>query len=309
MYKEKHTSTSEFIDVRGLKYHVWVWQVGTTESALPPLVLLHGWMDVAASYQFMVDALSDEFIAGRTIIAPDWRGFGLTNSAVVGAADNFWLPDYLADIDLLLDHYAKDQQVDLVGHSMGGNIAMIYSGVRPERIRRLVNLEGFGLAPSTPAQAPGRYAKWMDQLKSLHKGELDLKAYGDLSGVASRLMKTNPRLSQDKASWLAGHWARQTEAGQWQILGEPGHKVINANIYQVEETLAAYKRITAPVLAVESSEDSLSKWHQGRYTLADYHQRLKLVTNATVARVEDAGHMLHHDQPDQLAAMIEDFLG
>ena len=303
MYKEKRTSRTEFTAIRGLTYHVRLWQ-GALANTLPPLVLVHGWMDVAASYQFMVDALSDPFTAGRTIIAPDWRGFGLTN----GAADNYWLPDYLADLDFLLDHYAKDRKIDLVGHSMGGNIAMIYAGVRPERIQRLVNLEGFGLAPTKPAQAPGRYAKWMDQLKSLHNGELDLKAYDAISGVASRLMKTNPRLSEDKANWLAGHWARQTPAGQWQILGEAGHKVINANIYQVEETLEIYKRITAPVLAVEASEDSLKKWNQGRYTLADYHERLKLIANARVARIEDAGHMLHHDQPEQLAKLIEEFL-
>jgi pimeloyl-ACP methyl ester carboxylesterase len=265
-------------------------------------------MDVAASYQFMVDALSDAFAAGRTIIAPDWRGFGLSKSTAGGAADNFWIPDYLADLDFLLDHYVKDQKIDLVGHSMGGNVAMMYAGVRPERIRRLVNLEGFGMAPTQPAQAPTRYAKWLDQLKSLHKGELDLKPYDSLEGVARRLMKTNPRLTADKASWLASHWAAPNADGQWQILGEPGHKVINANIYQVPETLAIYQRITAPVLAVEASDDSLEKWNQGSYTLADYHERLHRVADARVARLEDAGHMLHHDQPQALAALIEDFL-
>ena len=304
MYKEKRTSRSEFVPIRSLSYHVRIWQGNTVSSTLPPLVLVHGWMDVAASYQFMVDALTDAFAAGRTIIAPDWRGFGLTS----GAADNYWLPDYLADLDFLLDHYVKDQKVDLVGHSMGGNVAMVYAGVRPERIRRLVNLEGFGLESSKPAQAPTRYAKWMDQLKSLHKGELDLKPYGDVSGVAKRLMKTNPRLSEDKASWLAAHWAKQNAAGQWLILGEPGHKVVSANIYRVEEALEIYKRITASVLAVEASDDSLEKWNQGRYTLADYHERLKLISDVRVARLEDAGHMLHHDQPEALAALIEDFL-
>ena len=304
MYKEKRTSRSEFVPIRGLNYHVRIWQSSHPQSSLPPLVLVHGWMDVAASYQFMVDALTDAFAAGRTIIAPDWRGFGLTS----GGADNYWLPDYLADLDFLLDHYVKDEKIDLVGHSMGGNVAMVYAGVRPERIRRLVNLEGFGLESSKPAQAPTRYAKWMDELKSLHKGELDLKPYGTLEGVAKRLMKTNPRLSEDKANWLAAHWAKQNAAGQWRILGEPGHKVVSANIYRVEETLEIYKRITAPVLAVEASDDSLEKWTQGRYTLADYHERLKLIADVQVARLEDAGHMLHHDQPEALAALIEDFL-
>ena len=306
MYKEKRIFRSEFVPIRGLKYHVQVWE--KPESAvptLPALVLVHGWMDVAASYQFMVDALSEAFAQGRRIIAPDWRGFGQTN----GVADCYWMPDYLADLDFLLDHYAPDQQIDLVGHSLGGNVAMVYAGVRPGRIRRLVNLEGFGMPATRPSQAPTRFAKWMDELKSLHRGELNLKPYDNVGGVARRLMKTNPRLSDDKAGWLASHWAKANSDGKWQILGEPGHKIINANLYQVEETLEIYKRIAAPVLAVEASDDSLGKWHSGKYTLADYHERLKVIPDARVAVISDAGHMLHHDQPEQLAALIEGFLG
>ena len=266
-------------------------------------------MDVAASYQFMVDALSDAFAAGRTVIAPDWRGFGETTFAEGRAqADNYWFPDYLADLDFLLDHYVQHTPVDLVGHSMGGNVAMIYAGVRPERIRRLVNLEGFGLPAAKPAQAPGRYVKWMDELKSLHRGDLGLKSYADAAGVATRLMKTNPRLSLDKANWLASHWARPDAAGQWRILGEAGHKITSANIYRAEETLEIYQRISAPVLAVEALSDSMHQWYAGKYTLANYHERLKHVPNARVAVIEDAGHMLHHDQPEQLAQLIEGFL-
>lgn len=125
MYKEKRPSRSEFVPIRGLHYHVQIWESpGQAATSVAPLVLVHGWMDVAASYQFMVDALSDAFAAGRTIIAPDWRGFGLTTAPENGAkVDNYWFPDYLADLDLLLDHYAPGQAVDLVGHSMGGNVA------------------------------------------------------------------------------------------------------------------------------------------------------------------------------------------
>ena len=309
MYKEKRSFRSEFVPIRGLQYHVQVWD-GTAENvALPPLVLVHGWMDVAASYQFMIDAFSDAFAAGRTIIAPDWRGFGKTGSAAVGErADNYWFADYLADLDFLLDHYVQQTPVDLVGHSMGGNVAMIYAGVRPGRIRRLVNLEGFGLPASKPAKAPARYAKWIDELKSLQRGEMDLKTYDDVSGVARRLMKTNPRLSPDKAGWLASHWAQPDTSGKWKILGEAGHKITSANLYRADETLEIYKCITAPVLAVEALDDSLGKWYEGSYTLADYHERLKLVADAQVAVIADAGHMLHHDQPAVLAQMIEKFL-
>ncbi len=310
MYKEKRSSRSEFVPIRGLSYHVQIWDGAAGASAtLPPLVLVHGWMDVAASWQFMVDALSDAFAQGRTVIAPDWRGFGQTGSGPAGnPADNYWFADYLADLDFLLDHYAPGQPVDLVGHSMGGNAAMLYAGVRPARIRKLVNLEGFGLPASKPSQAPGRYAKWMDELKSLHRGELALKAYDDVGGVARRLMKTNPRLSPDKASWLASHWARPDASGKWQILGEAAHKITSAQLYRLDEVLEIYQRISAPTLAIEASDDSLTTWWQGKYTLAEYHERLKRVPQAQVAVIQDAGHMLHHDQPEQLAALIEGFL-
>lgn len=306
MYKEKRQFQSEFVPIRGLNYHVQRWGPALpTANSAPPLVLLHGWMDVAASYQFMVDAFSSAFAEGRSVIAPDWRGFGQTSA---GDADSFWFPDYLADLDFLLDHCCPGQPVDLVGHSMGGNVAMMYAGVRPERIRRLVNLEGFGLAASKPSQAPGRYAQWMEELKTLHRGETALKGYADAGGVAARLMKTNPRLSADKAAWLATRWARPNALGQWAIQGNAAHKVTSAHIYRLDELLAIYQCITAPLLAVEADSDSLSKWSKGAYTLAHYHERLKNVADARIAVVTDAGHMLHHDQPEQLALLIEDFL-
>lgn len=299
MYQVKRISHSEFVPIRNLRYHVQVW--GEPSPDKTPLVIVHGWMDVAASYQFVVDALSHD----HYVIAPDWRGYGQTSS---GGADNFWFPDYLADLDFLLDHYAPHGQVNLVGHSMGGNVAMLYAGVRPQRIRRLVNLEGFGLPATTPDEAPGRYAHWMDDLKKLHRGELALKAYDTLDGVARRLMKTNPRLGADKANWLAQHWAQQNAQGQWAILGDPAHKVSHAQLYRLEEVQAIYARISMPVLMVEASSDSMGQWWKGKFTLAEHHERLRVVPQLEFARVEDAGHMLHHDQPEQLAELIERFL-
>jgi pimeloyl-ACP methyl ester carboxylesterase len=71
--------------------------------------------------------------------------------------------------------------------------------------------------------------------------------------------------------------------------------------------LAIYRHISAPLLAVEAADDSLTAWWKGRYTLEQYHERLQSVPNARIERVEDAGHMLHHDQPATVAALIEGF--
>ena len=112
----------------------------------------------------------------------------------------------------------------------------------------------------------------------------------------------------DKAAWLAQHWARQDTDGQWRILGHAAHKIINASLFRVDEVLEIYKAIRAPVLAVEASDDSLGQWWQGRFTLAEYHERLKAVADLRLGRIEDAGHMLHHDRPAELAQLIEEFL-
>ena len=318
MYPIRKASRSEFVPIRHLNYHVRIW--GEPSPDKVPLVMVHGWMDVAASYQFVVDA----FAQNHYVIAPDWRGYGLTgfgDQAIGSVVDNYWFPDYLADLDFLLDHYVGVGQVNLVGHSMGGNVAMLYTGVRPERIRRLVNLEGFGMPATRAAQAPGRYAKWMDEIKSLHKGEMALRPYDTVQGVARRLMKTNPRLARDeagrhKAEWLAQHWARQIpegenageNAGKWEIMGDPAHKIINAQLYRVDEVLALYERISCPTLCVEASDDSLNGWWKGKYSLAEYHERIKVIAQLKTATIADAGHMLHHDQPEALARLIEDFI-
>ena len=299
MYQPRRASRSEFVAIRNHRYHVRTW--GEPRPGVPPLVMVHGWMDVAASWQFVVDAFAQD----RQVIAPDWRGFGLTEGP---PCDNYWFPDYLADLEFLLDRYAGEQAVDLVGHSMGGNIAMLYAGVQPGRIRRLVNLEGFGMPATQPSQAPGRYAKWISELKALQRGDMALKTYGSVAGVANRLMRTNRRLSQERADWLAGHWAAQQADGQWAVLGDAAHKVVNATLFRVDEVLEIYRAIRAPVLSVEAGDDSLGQWWQGRYTLAEYHERLKAIPDVRLSRVENAGHMLHHDQPDEVARLIEEFV-
>ena len=304
MYTPLRPSTTEDLPIRHITYRVRTW--GQPQPGVPPLVLVHGWMDVGASYQFVVDAFTQAFYAGRHIIAPDWRGFG--HSMPPAPCDHYSFADYLGDLDALLDHYVPEgQAIDLVGHSMGGNIVMLYAGARPARIRRLVNLEGFGMPATESAQAPQRMGQWLDELKDLRCGALALKTYDSVQAVAARLQKTNPRLDADKSEWLAGEWAAPGADGRWAILGDAAHKVVNPLLFRVEEALAHYRAITAPVLAIEAKEDSLGQWWRGQYTIDQYHERLQAVPQCRIAQVDDAGHMLHHDQPAQIAQMIEDF--
>ena len=297
-YEARRPARSLRVPVRGLDYHVLAWgDPARATPERPPLVMVHGWMDVGASFQFVVDALA----AGRPVLAPDWRGFGLTTGP---AADSYWFADYLGDLDALLDALCPGQAVDLAGHSMGGNVAMLYAGVRPARIRRLVNLEGFGMPGNPPTQAPERYGQWLDELKAPQA----LKTYGSVDEVAARLRQTNPRLPADRAAWLAARWARPRPDGRWAILGDPAHKRVNPMLYRKEEALACWARIAAPVLWVEGADtEVLARWG-ARYPRADFEERLSVVPRLQRALVADAGHMLHHDQPAQVARHIEAFL-
>lgn len=288
------SSRSEFITLRGLRTHVRHWG----NPGAPKIVMLHGWMDVAASFQFVVDCLQQDW----HVIAPDWRGFGLTERV---HSDSYWFADYLGDLDALLDHYAPQQAVNLLGHSMGGNVAGIYAGVRPQRIARFVNLEGFGLPSSQPQQAPGRYAKWLDELKT----PPSMRGYADRAAVAGRLMKTNPRLSPERADFLAGEWAAPNAQGEWEILADPAHKITGATLYRVDEVLACWAAISAPVLWVEADDTDIWRWMGPKESARlEIDRRLACIPNLQKAMVMDAGHMLHHDQPEALALLIEEFL-
>ena len=285
---------SEFLQVRGLRYHVLHWG----REGAPKIFMVHGWMDVAASFQFVADALAGDW----HVIAPDWRGFGLTERA---HADTYWFPDYVADLDFLLDHYSPGEPVNLLGHSMGGNVVSVYAGVRPERVRKLINLEGFGLPATKPEQSPKRYAKWLDDLKN----PPTLRTYPSREAVAARLQKTNPRLPDDRAEFLSRHWAAENAQGEWEILGDPAHKKPSPLLYQVEEVMACYRAITAPVLWVEAEDTNMWEWmgpkEQAR---AEVDRRLSHLKHVSANMMADAGHMLHHDQPQVLARMVEEFL-
>ena len=298
-YLARRAARSEFVSVRGLRYHVNVWgDASLVTPERPPLVMLHGWMDVGASFQFVVDALP----ADRHVLAPDWRGFGLTDTP---PCDTYWFPDYLGDLDALLDATLPAQRIDLLGHSMGGNVAMIYAGLRPERVRRLVNLEGFGMPESRPSQAPKRYVQWLDELKTA----AELRSYASVGAVAERLRKTNPLLAPERAAWLAPHWSRRRDDGQWDILGDPAHKRANPVLYRKDEVLECWKLVTAPVLWVEGDRTDTAKWWRNRYTKEEFYTRLSVVANVQKQLLSPAGHMLHHDQPEALAALLERFLG
>jgi pimeloyl-ACP methyl ester carboxylesterase len=292
-------ATSQFVDVRGMQAHVLTWG----DTSAPRVFMLHGWMDVAASFQFLVDAL-----AGRWhVIAPDLRGFGRSQWQPQG----YWYWDYVADLDALVAQFSPDEPVRLVGHSLGGNVVMHYAGARPQRVQALVSLDGFGIPFEAAELAPQKLARWLDALRE----PAGFRPYAGLAGVADRLQKTNPRLPRDKAEFLARHWASELPDGRAELTSDPRHKLPFPTTYRMEELYAAWRAITAPVLWVAGAQSDIPRWldaHPEGETpgdgLAGVRARMAHVPGAQLAVIDDAGHMLHHDQPQAVARLIEPFL-
>ena len=290
------SSVSDFVMVRGVQLHVRRW--GRPDA--PTLFMLHGWMDVAASFQFVVDALAGDW----QVIAPDARGFGLSDWPVARqGGGHYWFHEYLGDLDALVDHYAPSGEVNLVGHSMGANVVCLYAGARPERVRRVVDLEGFGLAPARAEQAPRRLRGWLDELREPPA----LRPYASLDDVAARLIKTNPRLAPRRAAFLAEHWSKRGDDGLYHLLADPAHKMPGPLLYRLDEVMATWAQVRAKVLHVEAVNSPTLAHIAGDIPLPEFKARFNAFPDWREKLVEDAGHMVHHDQPEQIAALIEAF--
>jgi pimeloyl-ACP methyl ester carboxylesterase len=285
-------SESVFVPIRELRYHCRCWG----DERAPKLFLLHGWMDVSASFQFLVDALRGDW----RVIAPDWRGFGLTEWT---KSDSYWFPDYFADLDRLLDHFEANTPVRLAGHSMGGNVAAMYAGIRPERVAQLINLEGFGMAAVRSEKAPERYARWLGEFAGRKPS---LRDYDSFEALAERLQSNNSRLSRERAAFLARHWGRAKPDGRVELASDPAHKLVNPVLYRIEEAQACWRRVTAPVLWVEGADSRLGEMM--KISSADLAERKTVFQRLTERIIPDAGHMVHHDQPERLAEVLEEFL-
>jgi pimeloyl-ACP methyl ester carboxylesterase len=258
-----------------------------------PIFLLHGWLDTGDTFQFMVDALRQDWC----LVAPDWRGFGRSEWPQQG----YWFPDYLGDLDALLDQLSPATPARIVGHSMGGNIACSYAGIRPERVRSVVNLEGFGLARTSPAQAPARLRKWLGQLKS-HSERKNYASFEELAGI---IRFRYPRFSAAQAAFVAAAWGKLDDGGRVQLAGDPRHHWVNPVLYKREDTEACWRELRAPLLMLLGEEsDSLA-----RLGVDGTPEKFRAIfPHLEIARVAGAGHMLHIERPDLVAPLVESFL-
>ncbi|HUD90309.1 alpha/beta hydrolase [Sphingobium sp.] len=278
------------IPVRGVDYLVRQWG----DDSSPPLLLLHGGRDNSATFQFLVDAFHHDC----RIVAPDWRGHGGSG----WTPGSYWLADFLLDLDVLVHECLADTPFPLLGHSMGGNIASLYSATRPERVTKLIMLDALG---NTLERSPVRIADELSELLVRLSSPARFRTYRDIGAMADRLIEQNPRLDATRALFLAREAARSIDAGGYRWPHDPMFRASEPTIHTVAEWGQCWSRIEAPVLALLSSDP---RPHAATGDDLQVHERLGYFRKLEIGRMGETSHNLHHDRPRPAARIIEAFL-
>jgi pimeloyl-ACP methyl ester carboxylesterase len=269
----------------GLNYNLLEWDSPSDHT----IVLLHGFLDNAWTWEGTVEA----GLAGRAhLVAPDWRGHG--DSDWIGAGGYYHFLDYVADLASLIERVGRER-VSLVGHSMGGMVTAYFCATFPERVDRLVMIEGLG--PREGTLDPARVGRWVKEWHGArNRGS---RSYASLDEAAARLRQTDPELDGALARRLAETGTRADPDGRLRFKHDPLHVTHGPYPFTVEAARRFWRAITAPALLIDGG---LSP------QLADAAARRAAFPDARHAVVEGAGHSVHRHRPAQVAKLVIDHL-
>lgn len=287
---DRGPTSHAFISQR-LRLHYVEWG----DPAAAPLVLLHGGRDHCRSWDWTARALAKDW----RIIAPDLRGHG----------DSAWSPDgdysmgsFIYDFAQLM-HQLRLAPATIVAHSLGGNIALRYSGLYPENVKRLVAIEGLGPSPKMIAQREAvpfqqRWRKWIED-KRQAAGRAP-KRYPTIESALERMKEENRYLSDEQARHLTVHGVSQNEDGTYSWKFDNYMRVWAPGDMAHEEIAQLWAAIACPTLLLYGDKSWASNPVEDG--------RAKHFRDARVELFENAGHWLHHDRFDHFMEQLHAFL-
>jgi pimeloyl-ACP methyl ester carboxylesterase len=261
----------------------------------PPLILVHGGRDHARSWDWVARELRRDW----HVVAPDLRGHGDSSWAIGG---HYTLPEFTLDLAQLVD-LLDVPQVSLVGHSLGGAVCIQYAAVFPERVARLVAIEGLGPPPqlaSRLAERPPwqRIADWIGQVREFSARQP--RRYPSIEAAAKRMLEENSFLSEEQAHHLTLHGVNRHEDGTYAWKFDNYVRVFYPQRYDAGETRELWGRIGCPTLLVYGTES----WAGDPAV----DGRVQAFAQARVVGIPGAGHWVHHDRLDDFLGELRTFL-
>lgn len=282
------TPTARQLDASGILINIWEWPA----ESRPILLLIHGGRDQARSWDFIAERLAGHF----HIVAPDLRGHGDSAWSHEGQYD---LADFVADLAGVL--VSLPAPVLVVGHSLGGNIALRLAAIYPDRINRVVAIEGLELPLTRDLEfsdkpLAGRFLEWLDQRQEIVRRRLPI--YASVEAAAHRMASEFPKLGRAMIDHLALHSVRPHNGGfTWKFDNRTRLRPpIDSDSRDFDTLLTS---IICPTLLIYGG----ASWIP-----APQPRRLALLQDHRVRRFDRAGHWVHHDQPDLFAKQIAEFL-
>ena len=264
-------------------------------EAAPPLLLIHGGRDHCRSWDWVAEKLRDDW----HVIAPDLRGHG----------DSAWSPEgnydmhaFVYDLAQLI-HQLDLSPVTIVSHSMGGNIAIRYTGLYPENVRKLVAIEGLGPSPKMLAEReaqglPNRFRKWIEDKRNAAGRQP--KRYPTLESAFERMKAENSYLTDEQARHLTINGISRNEDGSWSWKFDNYLNIWSSFDIPQADLEKLWEAITCPTLLLYGA----NSWASNPET----DGRSRHFKNAEIVEFENAGHWLHHDQFNRFMDEIKSFL-
>jgi pimeloyl-ACP methyl ester carboxylesterase len=283
--------TSHIYVSQRLRLHYVDW--GNAQA--PPLLLVHGGRDHSRSWDWVAQALRRDW----HVIAPDLRGHGDSAWSLDGGYNQ---AAFVYDLAQLI-HQEQLQPVTIVAHSLGGAISLLYTGLYPETVAKLVIVEGFGGVPpeaATRVQQPymDRWRAWIDGRRSL-AGRTPHR-YPTFEAALQRMKAENAYLSDEQALHLTSHAVSRNEDGTYSWKFDPYVRSHLPVAIPEDQRTVFWAAITCPTL-LAWGRDSWCGDPQESGVLRHFR-------NARAAAFDNAGHWLHHDQFDAFMATLRGFL-
>lgn len=278
---------SRYLTSQRLKLHYVIWG----DEANPPLFLVHGSRDHARSWDRTAQALADRYC----VYAPDLRGHGDSEWSI---GSDYSIIDYALDLHALGEHIGRPPYT-IVGHSLGGGVSLQYAGTFPEKVKRLVTIEGLGRLGDPREHKPAhvRMREWIESMHGLEARKPH--TYPTIEAATERMVAANRRLTPELAHHLTIHGVRG-EPGSYAWKYDNFTRAGSPYEFNMEDARDLWNQVRCPILIVWGN-DSGRVGRRHAIDLSPFHDYRSV-------RIADAGHWVHHDQFDAFMQLVNGFL-